>query len=319
MHLILYSNSFDPFSTSNDDNDLFLNISTSLMGQQFILRNISLLTTVYDIRSVEIPRNLYSLKDAIRQYLPSINVTYEKSKRVFYDKKEAILDARQLSSTSTVIKKLEYPTSPTLRIPSNSIVYIDKDDKLLIEEIKNPRNFLKAILKILDSEVTSTRISSKAKISKTSVIEGPCIIEKGVVIDDFCKIKGPVYIGEYSFVGMGSLIRNSMIERNTRIGFNCKVGNSYFAGNDKISHHNVISDTIVGQNVWFGGYSGIANVPLGESNAQHEGNNNIVDSELDYFGSVVGNNCCIGASVTILPGRKIPPNSMVQAGTMVKS
>jgi hypothetical protein len=49
-----------------------------------------------------------------------------------------------------------------------------------------------------------------------------------------------------------------MFEHNTRIGFNCEIDQSYFAGNDKISHHNVILDTIVGQNVWLGGYSGTA-------------------------------------------------------------
>jgi len=44
-----------------------------------------------------------------------------------------------------------------------------------------------------------------------------------------------------------------------------------------------------------------------------------MDTGTDHFGSVIGNNCCIGASVIILPGRKIPSNSQIQAGTVVKS
>ena len=288
------------------------------MGQQLVLRNISLLNTVYEIKSVEIPTELCLLNEMIKQHFTSINVTYTKSKHVFRSKINHSLNSRQISLDTNVITKLEDSKSTVLRIPSNSILHIDKDGGILVDEINYPWDFLKAVQKILDNEVTSTKISSKAKISKTSIIEGPCIIEKGVVIDDFCKIKGPAYIGENSFVGMGSLVRNIMLERNTRIGFNCEIGKSYFAGNDKISHHNVILDTIVGQNVWFGGYSGTANVLLDRRNIRYEVKNNLVDTGLDHFGSVVGNNCCIGASVIILPGRKVPPNTMIQAGTIVK-
>ena len=49
---------------------------------------------------------------------------------------------------------------------------------------------------------------------------------------------------------------------NTRVEFNCEIASSYFAGNDKISHHNVILDIMVGQNVWDGGYSVHADVLL---------------------------------------------------------
>ncbi|MDN5868431.1 MAG: hypothetical protein L0H55_13685, partial [Candidatus Nitrosocosmicus sp.] len=200
-----------------------------------------------------------------------------------------------------------------------SIIYINTKDELIIDEIKYPWDFLKSVQKILEREVTSTRISPRVKLSKTSIIEGPCIIEEGVVLDDFCKIKGPAYIGRNSFIGMGSLVRNSILEQNTRIGFNCEISKSYFAGNDKISHHNVILDTIVGQNVWFGGYTGTANVLLDRRNIKYKINDTLVDTGTDHFGSVIGNNCCIGASVIILPGRKILPDSQIQAGTIIKS
>jgi NDP-sugar pyrophosphorylase family protein len=173
--------------------------------------------------------------------------------------------------------------------------------------------------KILNAKVTPTRISPGAKISKTSIIEGPCVIEEGTVLDDFCKLKGPAYIGKNSFIGMGSLVRNSILEQNTKIGFKCEIGKSYFAGHDKISHHNVILDSIVGQNVWLGGYAGTANVLLDRRNIRNEINGKLVDTGTDHFGSVIGDNCCIGASVIILPGRRLPPNSQIQAGTIIKS
>jgi acetyltransferase-like isoleucine patch superfamily enzyme len=42
----------------------------------------------------------------------------------------------------------------------------------------------------------------------------------------------------------------------------------------------------------------------------------LVDTGTNHFGAVVGNNSAIGASVIILPGRQVPPNTMIQAGTI---
>jgi len=69
--------------------------------------------------------------------------------------------------------------------------------------------------------------------------------KSNVTIDDFCKIVGPTYIGADSFVGMSSLIRKSMMGVNTRIGFNCEVGKTYLEGHARISHQNVILDSII--------------------------------------------------------------------------
>ena len=100
-----------------------------------------------------------------------------------------------------------------------------------------------------------------------------------------------------------------MFENNTRIGFNCEIGKSYFTGNDKISHQNIILDSIIGENVWFGGYSGTANVLLDRRNVKYQIGNSLVNTGIDHFGAVLGNNCAIGASVIILPGMQIQPNS----------
>ena len=179
-----------------------------------------------------------------------------------------------------------------------------------------PWDFLNSSQKILHEEVTESKISDTASIAKSSVIEGPCIIEVDTIIDDFCKIKGPTYIGKGSYIGMGSLIRNCMVCQDTKIGFHCEVGKSYFAGNDKVSHQNVILDSIVGQNVWFGGYSGTANVQLNRQDVKYRIGDTLVNTGTDHFGAVVGNNCAIGASVIILPGRHVSANSVIQAGTL---
>ena len=108
-----------------------------------------------------------------------------------------------------------------------------------------------------------------------------------------------------------------MIGEETHIGFSCELARSYFAGHDKISHQNVILDSIIGENVWFGGYSGTTNVLPGGKNIKYKIDDILIDTGTDYFGAVVGNDCAIGASVTILPGTQILPTSIVQARTAI--
>jgi acetyltransferase-like isoleucine patch superfamily enzyme len=104
---------------------------------------------------------------------------------------------------------------------------------------------------------------------------------------------------------------------NTSIGFNCEIAKTYFEGHDRIAHQNVILDSIIGRNVWFGGYSGTANVLLDRKNVSYQIGDKLVDTGTDHFGAVVGNNCAIGASVIILPGRQVQSNTVIQAGTIV--
>jgi UDP-N-acetylglucosamine diphosphorylase / glucose-1-phosphate thymidylyltransferase / UDP-N-acetylgalactosamine diphosphorylase / glucosamine-1-phosphate N-acetyltransferase / galactosamine-1-phosphate N-acetyltransferase len=206
-----------------------------------------------------------------------------------------------------------------LEIALNCVLWCSSTTgNLLIESIVYPWDLLRVTQKILHEEVKSTIICPNTSIAKTSILDGPCIIEDNVTIDDFCKIKGPAYIGNSSFIGMSSLIRNCMFGDYTHIGFNCEIGKSYFVGHDKIAHQNVILDSLVGKNVWFGGYSGTANVLLTRKNIRYDlGDGKLVDTKIDHFGALVGNNCAIGASTIILPGRHVPPNTTIQAGTIV--
>ncbi len=291
------------------------------MGQDLVLRNISILRRLYDIRSIEIPKELHSISELIRSQYPSIDVMVTDENENHKRPASYVYSSRSLSPYTRLLKdEGQHNSSMTeFRIPFNSILAQRAKDKLDMDIICYPWDFLNSVQKVLSMEITHQRISAKASVCSTSIIEGPCIIEEGAVIDDFCKIKGPTYIGRNSFVGMGSLVRNSILEQGTRIGFNCEIGKSYFAGKDKISHHNVILDTIVGENVWFGGYSGTANVLLDRRNVRYRINGKLVDTGTDHFGSVIGDNCSIGASVIILPGRRIIPNSQVQAGTIVEN
>ncbi|TVP39720.1 hypothetical protein NARC_130059 [Candidatus Nitrosocosmicus arcticus] len=206
LKLIFFNNTNFKTSLSSTEDDICSSISAKLMGQHLALRNIAVLNTVYNIKSIEIPSELYLLNNLIHEYFPAITITITKTREVFQKSSNHYSPSQNGSLQTDLLASLNESTS-SIRIPFNSILHINSETELVIDETNHPWDFLKSIQKILNVGVTSTKISSRAKISKTSIIEGPCIIEEGVVLDDFCKLKGPVYIGKNSFIGMGSLVR----------------------------------------------------------------------------------------------------------------
>jgi len=282
---------------------LFLKV----FDQPLIIWNINIIDKLKKIDTILIPEKFPETYLAIKEQFPSIKVEYITDEKL------------NLSNTlQTRTKNLDISNFDQIELNFNSVLYQSKKtQEIIIETIKYPWDYMKLIQDIMHNHILETKISSDTTIHKTTVLDGPCIIEENVVIDDFCKIKGPIFIGKDSFVGMGSLVRNCMLGAKTSIGFNCEISKSYFAGQTDIAHHNVILDSIIGDNVWFGGYSGTANVLLTKKNVKYQINDKIMDTGINHFGAVVGNNSAIGAAVIILPGRQIPPNSTIQAGTII--
>ena len=326
--------SFLDYNESKLEDNISSNCLLSVFGESIIIRNLNLLNSLYDIEKIVVPKELKVLIPIIRHSFKfvieevdwvncnkSINATMFEGKINKCNSLATYTESKTTSNNSNINQKHEIlnPNNDIVFLPCNVIVRNDVSNKSLeCHRFDYPWDFLDAINNLLKSEIKKTSISPKSQIAKSSVIEGPCIIEEGVVIDDFVKIRGPAYIGKGSFIGMGSLIRNSILEYNSNIGFNCEIGKSYLAGNAKVSHHNVILDSLIGKNVWFGGYSGTANVLLTRKNIQYVIDGKLEDTGKNHFGAVVSNNSSIGASVIILPGRKIPPNSMIPAGTIYK-
>jgi acetyltransferase-like isoleucine patch superfamily enzyme len=290
--------------------------SLKVLGEAIILRNVKLAKEILGIDTVILPKGHTKSIKLIEYSFPSIRVEQcpDNEFTISNDRMPPLYPYLLNRKYDTKIDK-----ETSFKVPLNTFIHYpakEQEPCLTADSFVYPWDFLRVIQKVLCDNINETVISPKASIAKSSIIEGPCIIEDDVVIDDFCKIKGPTYIGKGSFVGMSSLIRSSMLGEKTSIGFNCEIARTYFAGYAKMAHQNVILDSIIGKDVWFGGYSGTANVLLNNQNVKYEIDGNLLDTGTRHFGTVVGNNCAIGASVITLPGRHIPSNSTIQAGTI---
>jgi NDP-sugar pyrophosphorylase family protein len=293
--------------------------SLKVLNQPLIVRNVSIASRILNIHRIKIPSKYNTALKLIQDNFPAINVEeYDEDNNNDYRNNNSKLIDTSTSARSyniSIKENMDY-----LEIPLNSALWYLQSEKenILINPIVYPWDFHYIIQKILQDELTQASISPNTSISKSTIVDGPCIIEDGVTIDDFCKIKGPTYISKGSFIGMGSLIRNSMIGNETRIGFNCEIGRSYLLGHDKISHQNVILDSIIGDNVWFGAYSVTLNALSTKQKVIYEiEKGKSIDTGIDHFGAVIGNNCIISTSVIIMPGRHIQADITVKPETII--
>jgi hypothetical protein len=65
--LIFCSNTNHEIPLFSIEDDAVSDVPTKLRGQHLVLRNIAIINTVYNIKSIEIPPELHLLKNLIKQ------------------------------------------------------------------------------------------------------------------------------------------------------------------------------------------------------------------------------------------------------------
>jgi UDP-N-acetylglucosamine diphosphorylase / glucose-1-phosphate thymidylyltransferase / UDP-N-acetylgalactosamine diphosphorylase / glucosamine-1-phosphate N-acetyltransferase / galactosamine-1-phosphate N-acetyltransferase len=313
----------------NEEDEMSVS-SLKVLNQPLIVRNLGIVNGILNIHKIKVPSGCSTVLRLIQNNFPEINVDEYDTNTNTNNTTTGNIDAdtptptptpTPADSTSARSFKISIKENiSSLEMPLNSAFWYSQleKDNILVNPIVYPWDFHYIVQRILREELTEGSVSPNASIAKSSIIDGPSIIEDGVTIDDFCKIKGPTYIGKGSFIGMSSLIRNCMIGNDSRIGFNCEIGRSYLAGRDKIPHQNVIVDSLIGDNVWFGAFSATLNVLFTRNRIPFEiDKGSVIDTGMDHFGAVIGNNCTIGSSVTVFPGKHIHPDTVVPRETIV--
>jgi len=158
-------------------------------------------------------------------------------------------------------------------------------------------------------------IPPSAEISEKAIIEGNVLIEDGVKVLENAVIRGPCYIGRNSIIGNSVLIRDHChIGQNCAVGYGTEVKHSYI-GDDCWFHSSYIGDSIIGDGCSFGAGTIIANLRFDERNIVTRIGEERVDTGLDKLGAIIGSNCRTGVNVSIMPGVRVGPNSIISSHT----
>lgn len=174
------------------------------------------------------------------------------------------------------------------------------------EITKNLSGILLGLISQLDNNYV---INDGVAIHKTA------IVEKGAIL------KAPIIICEHCFVGANAYLRGGVYLGNrTLVGPGCEIKTSIIFGATEIAHFNFIGDSIIGSNINFEAGSITANYfnERTDKTISVLYNSNIVKTNVKKFGSLVGDNCKIGANAVLSPGTILIQDTIVKRLELVE-
>ena len=153
------------------------------------------------------------------------------------------------------------------------------------------------------------------------VIQNQVAIHKSAVVEENVVLKGPIIIEENCFVASGNYFRNGVfLSKNCKIGPGSELKTAFLFENAQIAHFNYIGDSIVGSNVNFEAGSLIANHhnDRDEKNIWVKAFGQIISTEIDKFGALVGDFSKIGANAVLSAGSILEKKSIVKRLELVE-
>jgi len=182
--------------------------------------------------------------------------------------------------------------------------------------LKFPWELFEVNKKIFDKYL-KRKIEKSAKISKNAVIQGRVYIGKNAKIYEGAVIKGPCFIGESCVIGNNSLVREyTDLEKDVLVGANAEVVRSILQEDVHI-HSGFFGDSILGKGCRVGAGTVTANVRIDRSKIKSVVKGEKVDTGLNSFGVVTGENTRLGINCSLMPGKLIGSNCLIGPRTMV--
>lgn len=131
-------------------------------------------------------------------------------------------------------------------------------------------------------------------------------IEEGAVV------KGPAIIGPGCFVAANAYLRGGVyLDKNCIVGPAAELKTSFMFAGSKIAHLNFVGDSILGEGVNVEAGAMIANYrnEKTDKRIRIRLDGGVIDTGVDKFGALVGDDSRIGANAVIAPGALLAPGS----------
>lgn len=152
-------------------------------------------------------------------------------------------------------------------------------------------------------------------------VSGGIAIHSSAIVDPSTLIKAPAIIGPDCLIGPHGLIRNgAILGKQTVLGPGCEVKQSIICQDSRLTHFNYIGNSIIGKNVNLEAGAIIANH---YNEHKHKTVQVIVDEQpidtgIEKFGAVVGDDSKIGANAVLSPGTILKPKTVVRRLELVE-
>lgn len=181
-----------------------------------------------------------------------------------------------------------------------------KDFPIASHQDKAPWQITQSLVAILEDMIPL--MGNEFVVSGGNAIHKSAILEPGVII------KPPVIICAGVFIAAGAYLRGGVyLADSVTIGPGCEIKTSIICVDSHIAHFNFVGDSLIGSHVNFEAGALTANYhndkPDKRIYAIH--NSIIIDTGVDKFGALVGDDSKIGANAVLAPGTLLPKNKIV--------
>lgn len=180
----------------------------------------------------------------------------------------------------------------------------------------------------LDSLFTNESPQIRAKIAPGASLIGDRIsIGRGTVVEHGACIVGPAVIGENCEIRHGAYIRGqALLGDGCVVGHATEVKHSILLNGAKAPHFAYVGDSILGNEVNLGAGTKLSNLAVHSEKSLKTGQRptikftiegQLVDTGLDKFGAVIGDESQLGCNSVTNPGCLIGPGTLVYANASV--
>lgn len=145
-------------------------------------------------------------------------------------------------------------------------------------------------------------------------------IHETAMVESGVTLKPKTIIGPRCIIKSGSYLRGGIyLTSDVSIGANCEIKQSIICKNSNAAHLNYIGNSLIGEDVNFEAGSILANHfnEREDKSIQVLIEDNVVETNVNKFGSLIGDHSRIGANSVLNPGTILPVKSIVPRLTHV--
>jgi len=159
----------------------------------------------------------------------------------------------------------------------------------------------------------------EGEVSPAAHITGPVAIGPGTVIRPGVVIEGPVAIGRNCTIGPNAYIRaGAAIADRCRIGQSVEIKASILMDGVTAAHLAYLGDSVVGEDANIGCGTVTANLRHDAGNVTSMVKGRLIDTGRRKLGAIIADGVHTGINTSILPGRKLWPNTTTRPGQTVQ-
>ena len=185
--------------------------------------------------------------------------------------------------------------------------FVSRFSSLILQQDKQPWQIIRDLSAVINNLLATC--GKDYSITNGIAIHTTATVEAGAVL------KAPVIIGKNSFIAAHAYLRGCVfVDENVTIGTGCEIKSSIVCNNSSIAHFNFIGDSIIGSFVNFEAGAITANHFNERENKEIRVlfKGELINTQIEKFGSLIGDYSKIGANAVLSPGTLLPKNAVVK-------